>query len=277
MTRGLDDRVAVITGAARGQGRAHAVRLASEGVDIIAIDNCADIATMAYAGATSEDLDETVRLVEDLDRRALTYLADVRDLAALQQAVDDGVRQLGRLDIVVANAGVSNAVPLEQMSEQQWDETVDIDLGGVWKTCKVCVPHIEAGGRGGSVVLTSSGAGAKGFPGIGHYSAAKSGVLGLMRSLAHELGSRSIRVNAVLPTTVSTPMVHNDALYKKFAPHVENPTVDDFAAVLTSMHLLPVPWVEVEDIANAVAFLASDEARYITGVALPVDAGMLVG
>jgi (+)-trans-carveol dehydrogenase len=163
-----------------------------------------------------------------------------------------------------------------QMTEYEWDTTVGINLTGVWKTCKAALPHLLDGGVGGSIIFTGSGAGVKGFANIGHYAAAKSGLLGLMRTLANELGPNMIRVNCILPTTVSTPMIHNDATYRIFAPGIEHPTRDDFAAVMCGLHALPIPWVETSDIANALLFLASDEARYVTGVALPVDAGILV-
>ncbi len=276
MSERFEGQVALITGAARGQGRAHAVRLASEGADVIAVDLCGDLPTVHYDGATADELAHTAELVEKQGRRAVTHQVDVRDLPALTAAVDDGVARLGRLDIVVANAGINATVPLVEMTEEEWDATVDIDLTGVWKTCKAAVPHVLAGGRGGSLILISSAAAVIGSHNITHYAAAKAGVLGLMRSLANELGQDRIRVNSVLPSTVPTTMVHNPALWAKFAPHKENATADDLAEVMLTRHALPVPWLEPEDIAASVAFLASDEARYITGTALTVDAGLLI-
>nr|WP_064569853.1 mycofactocin-coupled SDR family oxidoreductase [Gordonia sp. LAM0048] len=276
MTGRLAGKVALITGAARGQGSALAQKFAAEGADVIAVDNCADIGTMTYPGGTERELEETARKVTGLGRRAVTHVVDVRDLPGLREAVADGVAQLGRLDIVAANAGISGSAALRDMSEDEWEETIAVNLSGVWRTCKAAVPHVLDGGRGGSMILTSSGAGVKGFANIGHYSAAKAGLLGLMRTLANELGADGIRVNSILPTTVNTPMIHNETLYRLFAPGVDEPTGDDLAAVTVAMHALPVPWVEPSDIANAALFLASDEARYITGAALPVDAGILV-
>jgi (+)-trans-carveol dehydrogenase len=270
----VQGKVALVTGAGGGQGRAHALALASEGADIIAIDNCKDVDTIPYSGATPDELNETVVAVEALGRRIAAHEVDVRDLAGLKSAVDSAVDQLGRLDIVAANAGVSSFAPAREMTEDEWDNLVDINLTGVWKTCKAAIPHLVGGGNGGSITITSSGAGVKGFANIGHYASAKSGLLGLTRTLANELGPNMIRVNCILPTTVSTPMIHNDATYRIFAPGIEHPTRDDFAAVLCMMHALPIPWVETTDIANALLFLASDDARYVTGVALPVDAGL---
>jgi (+)-trans-carveol dehydrogenase/(-)-trans-carveol dehydrogenase len=272
----VEGKVALVTGAARGQGRAHALRLASEGADIIAVDNCKDVDTIPYGGATPDELNETAAGVEALGRRAVGHEVDVRDLAGLESAVKDAVGRLGRLDIVAANAGVSSFAATLDMTEDQWDTLVGINLTGVWKTCKAALPHLLDGGVGGSIILTGSGAGVKGFANIGHYAAAKSGLLGLMRTLANELGPHMIRVNCILPTTVSTPMIHNDATYRLFAPGIEHPTRDDFVAVMCGLHALPIPWVETSDIANALLFLASDDARYVTGVALPVDAGILV-
>jgi NAD(P)-dependent dehydrogenase (short-subunit alcohol dehydrogenase family) len=198
----------------------------------------------------------------------------VRDYDALRAAVDGGVEQLGRLDVIVANAGIgTTAGKLNKTDEAVWQEMIDVNLSGVWKTVKAGVPHILAGDRGGSIVLTSSVAGNKAYPHTGHYTAAKHGVIGLMRSFAVELGQRMIRVNAVLPTHVNTPLLLNQNTYSAFRPDLENPGPDDLAPVCQSFHFLPIPWVTAEDISNAVLFLASDEARYITGVALPIDAG----
>jgi (+)-trans-carveol dehydrogenase len=269
-------KVALVTGAARGQGRSHAVRLAEEGADIIAVDACSDLAGVPYPLATPEDLEETVRLVEALGRRVAAYRADVRDPVALADAVDQGVATLGRLDIVCANAGVNRPAPAAGMPEDAWSLVVDVDLSGVWRTCKAAIPHLVAGGRGGAIVLTSSAAGLKGYANIAHYTAAKHGVNGLMKTLAQELAPHRIRVNTLNPTQVDTPMIMNEPMYALFCPDVDNPTRDDFAPVSQAMHLLPVPWVEPVDVSNAVVFLASDEARYITGVALPIDAGVLI-
>jgi (+)-trans-carveol dehydrogenase len=271
----VEGKVAFITGAARGQGRAHAVRLASEGADIIAVDICKKIDTVDLIEAsTPEDLAETADLVKGHDRRIYTAEVDVRDYDALKAAVDAGVEQLGRLDIIVANAGIGNGgQTLDKTSETDWTAMIDINLGGVWKTVKAGVPHILAGGRGGSIILTSSVGGLKAYPHTGHYVAAKHGVVGLMRTFAVELGAQNIRVNSVHPTNVNTPLFMNEGTMKLFRPDLENPGPDDMKVVGQLMHTLPIGWVEPEDIANAVLFLASDEARYVTGVTLPVDGG----
>jgi len=216
-------------------------------------------------------------MVKNLDRRIVTAEVDVRDFDALASAVDSGVEQLGRLDIVVANAGIgTRGVKLHKMREDIFDETIDVNLGGVWKTVKAAVPHLLTGGRGGSIVITSSVGGTKAYPQVGHYIAAKHGVVGLMRTFAVELGHHSIRVNTVHPTHVCTPLLMNEATYRLFRPDLENPGPDDLAPICQSFHFLPIPWVEPVDISNAVLFLASDEARYVTGVTLPVDAGSLL-
>src|SRR6516164_5264482 len=262
----MDGKVAFVTGAARGQGRSHAFRLAQEGADIIAVDICRKFETSPAPGATAEDLDVTAGLVKDAGGRVVTAEVDVRDFDALRAAVDSGVEQLGRLDVIVANAGIGTRVgKLHKGDEAVWQEMIDVNLSGVWKTVKAGVPHILAGNRGGATVLTSSVAGFKAHPNMGHYVAAKHGVIGLMRSFAVELGPRMIRVNAVLPTHVNTPLLLNEATYRAFRPELENPGPDDLAPVCQSFHFLPIPWVTPEDISNAVLFLAADEARYITG------------
>jgi SDR family mycofactocin-dependent oxidoreductase len=270
----MDGKVAFVTGAARGQGRSHAVRLAQEGAEIIAIDICRKFEASPADGATREDLDETAGMVKNAGGRVVTAEVDVRDYDALRAAIDSGVEQLGRLDVIVANAGIgTTAGKLHKTDEALWQEMIDVNLSGVWKTVKTGVPHILSGDRGGSIILTSSVAGNKAYPHVGHYFAAKHGVIGLMRSFAVELGQRMIRVNAVLPTHVNSPLLMNEATYRAFRPELEDPGPDDLAPVCQSFHYLPIPWVTPEDISNGVLFLASDEARYITGVALPVDAG----
>ncbi|CQD17580.1 carveol dehydrogenase [Mycobacterium lentiflavum] len=273
MTGRVAGKVALITGAARGQGRSHALRLAAEGADIIALDICRQIESVPYSLATPEDLEETGRRVKELGQNVVIREVDVRDGEALIAAVNDGVSQLGRLDIVVANAGIMSIGPSFELSEQTWSQVVDINLSGVWRTTKAAVPHLIAGGNGGSIVLTSSIAGLIGQPGLAHYVAAKHGVVGLMKTLALELAPMSIRVNTVNPTCVDTDMIMNEATYRIFLPDDPHPTRDKFAVPAGEMNALPVPWIETGDVSNAVLFLASDEARYITGISLPVDAG----
>jgi (+)-trans-carveol dehydrogenase len=268
----VDGKVAFVTGAARGQGRSHAVRLAQEGADIIAVDIDAQVESVPYPLATPQDLRQTVEAVEALGRRIVASTADVRDYDALKAALDDGVATLGRLDIVSANAGIVSFSPSAEMPETTWQDMIDINLTGVWHTCKAAIPKLA---DGGSIILTSSTAGLAGFANISHYTAAKHGVTGLMKSLAGELAPRMIRVNSVHPTTVDTPMVLNEATFQLFAAEGEEFDEDAFKAASALNHVLPIPWVESIDISNAVLFLASDEARYITGVALPIDAGLL--
>jgi SDR family mycofactocin-dependent oxidoreductase len=272
----VEGKVAFITGAARGQGRSHAVRLAQEGADIIAVDVCADMPGMPYPGAAEADLAETVEQVEALDRRIVAAKADVRDYGALRTALDDGVAQLGRLDIVSANAGIgSSPHQAQDLAEPTWQVMIDVNLTGVWHTAKAAIPHLIAAG-GGALVLTSSAAGLQAYPNVAHYVSAKHGVVGLMRTLALELAPHSIRVNSIHPTQVDTTMIQNEATWRLFRPDLEHPTRADFEPASQQMNALPIPWVEPVDISNAVLFLASDEARYITGVALPVDAGCLL-
>jgi (+)-trans-carveol dehydrogenase len=272
----VEGKVAFITGAARGQGRSHAIRLAQEGADIIAVDLCGQVDSVPYAMATPADMAETVQQVEALDRRIVAAQADVRDFGALQAALDAGVAQLGRLDIVSANAGIASTGRVDELTEQSWQDMIDINLSGVWRTAKAVIPHLIAGGRGGSIILTSSVAGLTGAQNIGHYVSAKHGLVGLMRTLALELAPHSIRVNSLHPTMVDTDMIQNQAFYRLFRPDLDSPTAEDARAAFATVNVLPVPWVEPVDGSNALLFLASDEARYITGVSLPVDAGILL-
>ncbi|HSS09917.1 MAG TPA: mycofactocin-coupled SDR family oxidoreductase [Acidimicrobiales bacterium] len=272
----VEGKVAFITGAARGQGRSHAVRLAEEGADIIAVDICDQIATVPCAMSAREDLDETVALVEKLDRRIVAAQADVRDYSRLASVLEAGVAELGRLDIVSANAGIYSHGQLADLSEDSWQDMIDVNLTGVWHTCKAATPHIIAGGAGGSIILTSSSVGIRAIANLGHYGSAKHGIVGLMRTLALELAPHMIRVNSIHPGTVDTEMVQNSSLYSLIMPDVERPTRELAAPVFQALNALPIPWMDPRDISNAVLFLASDEARYITGVALPIDAGVII-
>jgi SDR family mycofactocin-dependent oxidoreductase len=276
MTGRVEGKVAFITGAARGQGRSHAVRLAQEGADIIAVDLCAQVGSVPYPMATPEDLANTVKEVEALDRRIVAARADVRDYAGLKLALDDGVAQLGRLDIVCSNAGICSFGAAAELDETTWQDMIDINLTGMWHACKAAIPHLIVGGRGGSIVITSSDAGLKAYQNLAHYVSAKHGVVGLMRTLALELAPHLIRVNSLHPSTVNTDMIQNEATYRLFRPDLQNPGPQELAQAGVSINALPIPWLEPVDISNAVLFLASDEARYITGVTLPVDAGFLV-
>jgi SDR family mycofactocin-dependent oxidoreductase len=276
MSGRVQGKVAFITGAARGQGRSHAVRLAEEGADIIAVDLAGPVPSVsAYPPATEDDLMETVKQVEALDRRIVAHQADVRDSGALRQALDDGVAQLGRLDIVVANAGIYQPTPALELDDDAWQETIGINLTGVWNTVKAALPHLIAGG-GGAVILTSSVLGLRASANSIHYNTAKHGVVGIMRSVANEFAQHRIRVNSVHPTLVNTVMIQNEQVWGLFQPDNPHPTQESAAPVFETVNALPVPWVEPADISNAILFLASDEARYITGVTLPVDAGALL-
>lgn len=264
----LEGRVALISGAARGQGRALAVRLAQEGAAIIAFDVCGQLPTIRYPLATPDDLDETARAVEEVGGRILIFQADVRDLEALERVVSSGVQAFGRLDIICANAGVVSYVDNGwSMDEDAWDEVIGINLTGVWKTLKAAIPAMIAAGNGGSIIVTSSVAGLKGWPGIPHYAAAKSGAVGLMRSLAVELGPYSIRINSVHPGNTETPMV--EGIRNLLGEGGPTDTGGRGRGVL------PVEMMDAVDVANAVLWLASDEARYVTGISVPIDAGYL--
>ena len=265
----LDGRVAFITGAGRGLGRSHAVRLASEGADVIAVDLCADITSLGYPMASGDDLLETERLVREQGRRIVARHADVRDSAGLRAAVQAGLDELGRVDIVVANAGISGLGAPEPDPELAFLEAVDINLSGTYRTVEAALPAMIEAGRGGSIVLTSSTAGLKGAIGgtggtLG-YVAGKHGLVGLMRSYATSLAPHCIRVNTIHPTAVNTLMATNDGVVR-FAE--QNPSIGEAMA-----NLLPVGLLEPSNISDAVLWLVSDEARYVTGVALPVDAG----
>ncbi|MFC9841096.1 mycofactocin-coupled SDR family oxidoreductase [Rhodococcus sp. NPDC127530] len=269
----LDGKVAFITGAARGQGRNHAVALASEGADIIATDIGTQVETVPYPTSTADDLAETVRQVQAQGRRIHASQVDVRDLAALTKAADDGAAELGRIDIVLANAGISTMAPTLEMDEQMWDTMIDINLTGVWKTIRAAAPHIVSGGRGGSIVITSSVAALMTYLNTPHYSAAKAGLVGMMRVLAKELGPQNIRVNSIHPTTVETDMILNEVTYRQFRPDLENPTRADFEEVATTVNTLPIPMIEVRDVTDAVLYLVGDSGRYITGTTHVLDAG----
>ena len=262
----VEGKVAVITGAARGQGRSHALRLAEEGADIIAIDVCANFETIIYDMATEADLEQTRKEVEALGRRIVTAKVDTRDRAGMKAAVDAGVAELGRLDIVVANAGCGSVAPWDKVTPQMWQETLDINLTGVWNTMVTTAQHlIDAGG--GSIIATSSTAGIKGVPWWGPYVAAKHGVVGIVKQMANELAKHSVRVNSVHPTGVNTDFV-TKGLGDMEALIGRDPELGPIF-----VNALPVEILESRDISNAVLFLASDEAKYITGLQLKVDAG----
>lgn len=269
----LSGKVAVVTGAARGIGRAQALRFAQEGAAIIGIDLCGPVGTVGVPPSTRDDLAETAAQVHAAGGRMVTVVADVRDRDALRAAVDAGVRDCGGLDIVCATAGITSRGLAVDLPEETWRTMLDVNLTGVFHTCQVSAPHLIARG-GGAMILVSSIAGLQGLVGVAHYTAAKHGVVGLMRSLANELAPYGVRVNTVHPTNVDTPLIQNVSVRAAFRPDLDRPpTREEFAESARSMNMLDVPWVEPVDVANACLFLASDEARYITAVTLPVDAG----
>ena len=267
MSDALTGRVALVTGAGRGQGRSHAVALARAGADVVACDLAAGLPTVPYALSTADDLEQTASAVREVGRRCLTVVADVRDVEAMEGVLERGLAELGGVDVVCANAGVISFGPSWQLTEQQWEEVLDTNLKGAWATCRAAIPHMIAAGRGGAIVLTTSAAGLKGFSGMAHYSASKHGLIGLARAMAIELAPHHIRVNCVAPGGVRTPMGTNEAIHEHLAGEPET------ARSLTN--LLPdLDLVEPEDVSAAVVWLASDAARYVTGVVLPVDAGV---
>jgi SDR family mycofactocin-dependent oxidoreductase len=272
----VSGKVALVTGAARGQGRAHAVKLADEGASIVALDICRQIPQITIPMASRADLDETVRAVTERGARIIPFEADVRDQEAIDAAVDAAYAEFGAIDIVVANAGVTRYTPANQISEDEFREILDVNLIGVWRTCKSVATRVIEARASASMILTSSIGGLKAGANLAHYSASKHGLIGLMRSLAKEYAPASIRVNAICPTNVNTPMLMAADTLRLFVPDEAEPSLEEFTEVARRRHVLDVPWVEPEDIANAALFLACDEARYITGVALPVDAGALL-
>ena len=272
----FDGKVVFVTGAGRGQGRAHALGFARGGARVIATDICKPVDSAPYPMAEMDDLDETVRLVQEAGGEIHADVADVRDLAAMTEVVNEGVAKFGRLDIILANAGICTFGQLATMTEEMWSEMIDIDLSGVWKTVRAGVQHIIDGGRGGAIVLTSSTAGLKGMNAIGHYSAAKHGVTGLAKCLARELAPHNIRVNSIHPTNCHTVMMENPGVYQAFRPDLEDPQFDDAFSSYGSIHLLEdVAWIEPSDVTDAIMYMASDTGRFMTGSAMTLDAGML--
>jgi SDR family mycofactocin-dependent oxidoreductase len=273
---GLEGRVAFITGAARGQGRAHAVRLAREGVDIIAVDICENVDSMTYPNASEEDLAETVRLVEKHDRRIVARKADVRNYQELSAAFAEGLAEFGRLDIVIANAGIIRMGPESEDFPTDWQDVIDTNLTGVFNTVRATLPALREGGRGGSIVITSSTAGLKASASLNAsgmaYASAKRGLVGMMQGLASYLAPEWIRVNTIHPTGVASGMTMNEAMMKLF----EEAAAGGSNSISGMQNALPIQMLEPEDVANAVAFLVSDEAKFITGTEWALDAGFMI-
>ncbi|MCX2931807.1 mycofactocin-coupled SDR family oxidoreductase [Mycobacterium sp. CVI_P3] len=269
-----EGKVAFISGAARGQGRSHAALLASEGADIIGFDLCGPLLTTGYEPASWQDLEETERLVEKEGRRMIAFRADVRDYHEVKSGLDAAVAEFGgRLDIVAANAGIVTYGRAHELTDEVWQETIDVNLTGVWHTVKAAVPLMIAAGNGGSITITSSLAGLVGMANTVHYTATKHGVVGMMKTLVNELGQYSIRVNTIHPTNVNTHMLHNPGTYALFEPDVAQPSREGAMQNALGMHVLPIAQIEPIDMSNALLFLASDQARYVTGATLPIDGG----
>jgi SDR family mycofactocin-dependent oxidoreductase len=276
----LNGKVAFITGAARGQGRAHAIRMAEEGANIIAIDICEQIASNPYPLSTEEDLDETAKRVKDTGRSIYAAKADVRERNQLRDAIESGIAEFGQLDIVVANAGIA-PFAMGDPHASDFVDAVDVDLLGVLNTVAVCEPHLV---DGSSVIITGSTAALMPNavtnpvlgPGGAGYGWAKHTLVGYVEQMACHLASRFIRVNCIHPTNVNTHLLHNDGLYQLFRPDLQNPTREDAEPAFATFQAMPIPYVEPVDIANLAVFLASDEARYITGQQIRVDAGSLI-
>ena len=262
--------MAVITGGARGQGRSHAVTLAREGADVVICDIAEQLPTVPYPMATPEQLDETARLVENLGRRCLAVKADVGDETQMETVVERALSEFGRVDILAANAGIASYAPAWELTRKQWDEVLWVNLTGVWESCRAVIPHMIERGEG-NIVCTSSIAGLRGIANAAHYVSAKHGVIGLVRALAIDLAPFNIRVNALCPTNVQTPILENDTVFRLFDP--EQGDRETALARMREFNLLDTPWIQPEDVSNALLFLVSDDARWLTGVALPVDAG----
>lgn len=270
----LDGKVALITGGARGQGRSHALTFAREGAKVVICDVAEQIPTAPYPLASVEELHETARMVEESGGRCVALQADVRDGEAMRKTVERAISEFGRIDILLANAGIESFGPSWELTDEQWDEMLGVNLTGAFKSCRAVIPRmIEQ--RSGVILITSSVAGLRGLSNQAHYCAAKHGVVGLMRSLALELAPHGIRVNTVHPSSVDTPIIKNQAMYTLFSGGDPNATLEDVTPAFRELNLQDVPWMEPGDISNAMLWLASDEARYVTGTALPVDAGLM--
>jgi SDR family mycofactocin-dependent oxidoreductase len=269
-------RTAIVTGAARGQGRAHAVKLASCGVDVAVLDICAPVETVPYKASTPEDLEETVRLIEKEGAKALPFVVDVRDLPGMQSAAESVVDQWGRIDFLVANAGILSYGKTHELTSEQWHATIDVHLTGVWHALKAVLPTMIDAGFG-RVVGTTSGTIRNTGQNIPHYAAAKAGILSLMKSVAIEYGHQGITANSISPSNVNTDMIMNDAVFKLFCPELENPTLEDVRPRMASIHVTGIDFLEPSDVSEGVAFLLSEEGRFITGIELPMTYGRTGG
>jgi len=272
----LAGKVAFVTGAARGMGRSHAVRLAEEGASVLAVDICRNVSTANTSLADRRALDETAAMVAALGGAIVVAEVDVRSQEALDHAVASGIDALGPIDIVCANAAITSFGRTWELSEDEWANVIDVNLTGTWHTVKAAIPGMIASGRGGSIIMINSVNGLRGGANLGHYVASKHGAVGLMRSLASELGPHGIRVNTVHPGMVDTDMAVNEASLRRYFPDSPDATRDDLGALMKSRTAMQIAWLDPVDVSNAVVWLASDEARYVTGATIPVDAGLLV-
>jgi len=270
----FDGKVVLITGGARGQGRSHAVEFAKEGADIVVTDITKQVETVPYGMSSEADLAETVKQVEALDQRCVSFVADARDTSATNAAVEGAISEFGKIDILISNHGLLSLSSVADMSDAAWDDVISSDLTGVFKSIRAVLPHMLAQ-KSGRIIATASIAGRMGLPTIAHYCAAKWGVIGLIKSVAREVAAEGITVNCVCPTNVDTDMIQNSAFYALFAPDIENPTREQVIPGFSSLNAIPIPWIESIDLSNAMMFLASPEARYITGEALHVSAGAM--
>ena len=272
----VEGRVALVTGAARGQGRAHAVALAREGADVVVTDLCADIGTVPYPLGSRAELDETVRLVQAEGRRCFAVVADIRDTAAMDAVVTETISSFGGLDICVANAGVTGYARFQDLDDRTWEDMIDVDLTGTFRTIRAALPHMLER-RYGRIIATSSMAGRMGNPNLAHYVAAKWGVIGMIKSLAMEVADKGITANAIAPAAVDTPMLHNPAMYALFCPDLEDPTRDDVTPRYRRMNRMGVAWMDPTEISRAVVFLAADAAGSMTGQVMEVSLGSSAG
>jgi len=272
----VEGRIALVTGAARGQGRAHAIALANEGADLIVTDLCADIGTVPYPLGTAAELAETVAMVEATGQRCLSMPADIRDTAGIGLVVEAGIEAFGQIDICVANAGVAGYGKFHELDDDTWNDMIDVDLTGTFKTIRAVLPHMLER-RYGRIIATSSMAGRMGNANLAHYVAAKWGVIGMVKSLAMEVANKGITVNAIAPAAVDTAMLHNEAMYKLFCPDMDAPTREDVTPRYQAMNRLGVAWMEPEEVSRAVLFVAADAASSMTGQVIEVSLGSSAG
>jgi SDR family mycofactocin-dependent oxidoreductase len=269
----LEGRVALISGGARGQGRSHALTLAKEGADVIVFDICKQISSVEIAMARKSDLDETADMVRETGRKVVAMQGDVRDTGSLREVVDAGLKQLGKIDIVVANAGILSFGPTEALPDDVWDDMIAVNLTGVYKTVRAALPSMIARKKGGAIVLTSSTAALRPYANHIHYVAAKHGVTGIMRALAHEMAKHQIRVNCVAPAACHTDFIINPTVFQLFTGN-GNISEEEAIPAFKTLNLMDEPWIYPQDVSNAIAWLVSDEARFVTGITLPVDLGL---